>query len=252
MQARTPCLPLNRGRRPVRQDRSQSHSPPPSSRPLLRLPPSWASIVQGDAHAAAPPAISRQDFLALYERCITSGLRSRIVFRHQAGSHEISISCRLSAPPTDAHASAAERRRRHRCKRAVAAAGPTPPPPDLAPPPSSHDPPPSPAVVASPPAKRTRKATRRRCEAELLREPISQDFSTAPSPEFASPFSPPDLAPVSAASRHRSAEDDQALFVTPTAPTTLSPERSPILETSPVPALATSPSTPPPPTQTAT
>jgi hypothetical protein len=86
--------------------------PLPSSRPLPGLAPSWASIVQGGAHTAAPPAVSRQEFLALYERCIASGLRSRIVFRHQAGSHQVSIPCCLSAPPTDTYASAIERCRR--------------------------------------------------------------------------------------------------------------------------------------------
>ncbi len=159
-----PRLPFNRGRRPVRQDGCHFHSPLPSSCPLPRLAPSWASIVQGGAHAAAPPAVSRQIFLALYGRCIASGLRSRIVFQHQAGSHEVSISCRLSAPPTDASASAVERlcRRRHKRAPTASATGPTLPPPKPAPPPPLHDPP-SPAGIASLPAKWTRKAARLSC-----------------------------------------------------------------------------------------
>jgi hypothetical protein len=82
---------------------------------------SWASIVRDGARANIKSPILRQDFLALYERCIESGLRTRIVFRHQAGSHEISISCRLCAPPSDAEADA-RRRRRWRKRAPVTAA----------------------------------------------------------------------------------------------------------------------------------
>jgi hypothetical protein len=145
---------------------------------------SWASVVRDGARAYHKPAVSRQDFLALYERCIDSGLRARIVFRHQAGSREVLISCRLCAPPpeTCAPANASRRRRRRNCAPASAAAytvqptvpdaplhtattQPSPPPPEVT----------SPATIASPPAKRTRKAARRRCEAELLRDNDSDD-----------------------------------------------------------------------------
>jgi hypothetical protein len=53
-------------------------TPSPNSRPLPGLAPSWASIVQGGVHTAAPPppAVSKEDFLAFYERCTTSGLRA--------------------------------------------------------------------------------------------------------------------------------------------------------------------------------
>jgi hypothetical protein len=72
----------------------------PGSRTVSNPAPTWASIVRDGARANTKPAVSRQDFLALYERCIDSGLRSRIVIRYQAGSHEISISCRLCTPPS--------------------------------------------------------------------------------------------------------------------------------------------------------
>ncbi len=104
--------------------------------------------------------------------------------------------------------------------------------------------------------KWTRKTARDRCEAELLHEtdkltltPISQAFSTAPSPEPGSPASLPDSASASATRRHQSAGDVHELFALPTGPTTTALERSPSLETSPMPAPATSPSTLPSPPQ---
>jgi hypothetical protein len=99
----------------------------PGNRTVSNPAPSWASIVRDGVRANTNPAVSRQDFLALYERCIDSGLRTRIVIRHQDGSHEISISCRLSAPPVDAHAPAYARRRRRRRKRAPVATAASPP-----------------------------------------------------------------------------------------------------------------------------
>jgi hypothetical protein len=99
----------------------------PGSRTVSNPAPSWASIVRDGARANTKPAVSRQDFLALYERCINSGLRTHIVFRHQDGSHEISISCRLCMPPVDAHAPADARRRRGRRKCAPVAAAASPP-----------------------------------------------------------------------------------------------------------------------------
>ncbi len=83
----------------------------PGSRPFSNTAPSWASVVR-DGVRAKHTAVSRQDFLALYELCSDSGLRTRLVLRHQAGGHKISISCRLSAPPSDAKAPTDFRRRR--------------------------------------------------------------------------------------------------------------------------------------------
>ncbi len=88
---------------------------------------SWASIVRDGARVNTKLAVSRQDFLTLDERCIDSGLWTRLVFRHQDGSHEISIPCRLCAPPVDAHVPADARRRRPRRKRAPVAAAASPP-----------------------------------------------------------------------------------------------------------------------------
>jgi hypothetical protein len=180
--------------------------PLPGNRAVSNPAPSWASIVRDGARAntspaVSSPAVSRLDFLALYERCIDSGLRTRIVIRHQDGSHEISISCRLSAPPVDAHAPTYARRRRRRRNRAPIAAAAsqsasqpaqgarahsTPSPTASSPPKET-----SPTTVASPPAKRTRKAAKRRCEAELLRE------SNADDELLLSPISPARTAPLS-------------------------------------------------------
>ncbi len=153
--------------------------PLPGSRTVSDPAPAWANIVRDGVWAYTKPAISRQDFLALYEHCIDSGLWTRIIFRHQAGIHEISISCRLTAPPSDACAPADVRRCRRQRKRVPAAAATSPaappvlgaPRPTATSPPASNSPEaPSPATIASLLAKRTRKAARRRCEAELLRE----------------------------------------------------------------------------------
>ncbi len=126
-------------------------------------------------------AVSRQDFLDLYERCSDSGLRTNLILRYKAGGHEISISCRLSAPPSDANAHSDSRRRRRRCKRAPAAAAPSPAPPTLTsassqPPSTPHEASPlSSTETISPPAKRTQKAAKRCCEVELLREIDSEE-----------------------------------------------------------------------------
>ncbi len=155
------------------------------SRPIHTPAPSWASIVR-DGARANHTAVSRHDFLTLYERCIDAGLRTRLILRHQAGSNEISISCRLNAPPADVYTPPNVRRRRRRRKRAPAAAVSNPSPPldsgpshKTAPSPQKTAPreAPSPAEAASPPAKRTRKAARRRCELELLRYNDTDDDS---------------------------------------------------------------------------
>jgi hypothetical protein len=54
----------------------------PGSHTVSNPAPTWASIVRDGARANTKPAVSRQDFLALYEHCVDSGLRSRIVIRH--------------------------------------------------------------------------------------------------------------------------------------------------------------------------
>jgi hypothetical protein len=188
----------------------------PGSHTVSNPAPTWASIVRDGARANTKPAVSRQDFLALYERCVDSGLRSRIIFHDQAGYHEISISCCLSTPPSEPHAPANVQR--HRRKRALAAAtaSPEPPPVSGASCPTASSPPPdvpSPATITSLPAKQTRKAARSRWEVELLRDsdaddelqlsPISQhrpaSFSPAspvfPTPTYTDPSSTPTTPP---------------------------------------------------------
>jgi hypothetical protein len=135
---------------------------------------------------ARPPTASQPSpdkISSLYTSVVSTPAFGCIVFRHQAGSHEVLISCCLCAPPSDACAPADVRRRRHRRNRAPAAAATSEPPPvhgaprPTAPSQSSPTPPdvPSPATIVSPPAKRTRKAARRRCEAELLRDSDAED-----------------------------------------------------------------------------
>ncbi len=155
-------------------------------------------------------AVSRQDFLALYKGCVDSGLRTRLILRHQAGSNEITISCRLNAPTSDASAPSDVRRRRCLRNRAPAAAATSlAPPPDLGIPlptaPSSltstPQESPSPAETATPPAKRTLKAARHRCEVELLHDsdtddelllsPVSQARLATPVVSDSAPVIPP-------------------------------------------------------------
>jgi hypothetical protein len=251
------------GSRPgVQQEISPRTPPPPPPQGLQAGRAGWrghitflAAVLSPTLHPPGPvssemarantkPAVSRQDSLALYELCIDSGLWTRIVFRHQDGSHEVSISCRLCAPPVDAHAPAnahARRRRRQRKRAPVAAAvsepahqpvlGATahtmPPPPTSTPP----------ATVASPPAKQTRKAAKRRCEVELLREDITDDQI------LLSPISQAGKSPLSPVSPALPTPIDSApTFSPPSEPT-------PSLPSSPPPALlivpAESPASPP-------
>jgi hypothetical protein len=92
----------------------------PGSHPIPKPVPSWASVV-GDGVRANLTAVSRQDFLAVYERFADSNLRTRLILRHQASSHEITVSCLLSAPPFDANAPSDVRCCHHKCKCAPAA-----------------------------------------------------------------------------------------------------------------------------------
>jgi hypothetical protein len=244
----------------------------PGSRPIHTPAPSWASIVRDGARAKTT-AVSRHDFLTLYERCIDSGLRTRLIFRHQAGSNEISISCRLSAPPADAYAPAKVRRRRRRRKRAPAAAViNSSPPPDSGP---SHQTAPSPpttapretpppAEAATPPAKRTRKAARRRCEVELLRgndtdddndddlhlSPALQARQTTPidSDPISAAQPTPDSSPTTPTSKTPATPSLQAVSpagqLPPPSPPTTPPDRE---EPTCAPAGPRAPAGPPPP-----
>jgi hypothetical protein len=105
---------------------------------------------------------------------------------------------------------------------------------------------PSAPLIASPPAKHNRKATRRKCEVELLREndsddellltPTSHALVSPPSPKSVSPASP--LAPPGpVVSRFPSIErTDEASTLTPLQ--TITPEKTPPMAPAP-------PTTPP-------
>jgi hypothetical protein len=85
------------------RDRVQPRPLPPIS-PLI--PPSPAA------------AVNRDDFLALYERCIAGGLKARFVDRHVAGLQEASLTCSLSPPLPNI---TTKHRRRCRRRRVLAA-----------------------------------------------------------------------------------------------------------------------------------
>jgi hypothetical protein len=72
--------------------------------------PTWASVVQNGAQPRPSPPIlppiplstptatvTRDEFLALYERCVASGLKARFTVRYVAGVQEASLTCSLSA-----------------------------------------------------------------------------------------------------------------------------------------------------------
>ncbi len=62
-----------------------------SSRPPPHLP--WASVVRGGVCASVEeptcpspqPGVSTADFSALYERCLESGYKARLMFSHAGG-----------------------------------------------------------------------------------------------------------------------------------------------------------------------
>lgn len=188
---------------------------------LSSAAPSWARVVRDGASATSlPPLSPREDFFRLYELCVANGFSARVAIRSAAGTQEITLSCRLRAPATILTAQAAPRRRRRRRRRrnpivgdvtkqlsaatpahaAQSVSEPSPPVPsrpELSPP--EHPPPASSIprhshIPSPPPAKRTRKAVKRRCEAELLRggegldtlllsPPHGSPLQTVPSPQ---------------------------------------------------------------------
>jgi hypothetical protein len=116
----------------------------------------------------------------------------------------------------------------------------TPSPPTSTPPEER-----SPATIASPPAKRTRKAAKRRCEVELLRESNGDDEV------LLSPISPArtaPLSPVSPAPTTPKESDSAPTLSPPSEPTSLqpsSPATTPALLLLPA-APPAGPPTPPP------
>ncbi len=104
---------------------SQASPRPPTS--LVSPTATWVSVVRGGVCASVErpvfptpqPAVSTADFSALYERCMASGLKVCVVFRHAAGLHVITISCSLPRATTTA-TTAEKRRRRHHHHQCVA------------------------------------------------------------------------------------------------------------------------------------
>jgi hypothetical protein len=124
---RPPRLPLLwGGRRACRAGWVPAVTRPPTS--LVSPTATWASVVRGDVCAGAgepacpttqpapagpapQPAVSSADFSALYEHCLASGLKVRLMFSHAAGIQSITLSCSL---PTATKIAIAEKRRRRR------------------------------------------------------------------------------------------------------------------------------------------
>jgi hypothetical protein len=74
--------------------------------------------VEEPACYTSQPAVSIADFSALYERCVASGLKARVVFGHVAGIQTITVTCNL--PASSAAATTGARRRRRQRRRRVA------------------------------------------------------------------------------------------------------------------------------------
>jgi hypothetical protein len=109
------------------------HPRPPNSPDF----PTWASVARGEGARAVKhcrpvsgqqPAVIAADFMALYDRCLASGLKSRLVFSYAAGHQILTVSCNFPAPAvTTTAAGKRRRRRRHRrCRRHGRAATPAP------------------------------------------------------------------------------------------------------------------------------
>jgi hypothetical protein len=113
----------------------------PSPRPptsLVSPTANRATVVRGGASAKVGepprsrplPAVSTVDFSALYEHCLASGFKARVVFSYAAGVQVINMSCSLPTSTMTAAATAVKRCcRRHRRRlhgRAACAVGASP------------------------------------------------------------------------------------------------------------------------------
>jgi hypothetical protein len=119
------CLPLIWGSR-----RASRAGWVPAAKFFLAPPPpvsptaTWASVVRGGVCASVEepacftpqPAVSTVDFSALYERCLASGLKGRVVYSHATGIQFVTVTCSLPTPSTTV-ATAGRRRRCHRHRR---------------------------------------------------------------------------------------------------------------------------------------
>ncbi len=85
--------------------------------------PTWASVVRGDGACAVKPsspaqqpAVLAAEFTALYDRCLASGLKARVVLNYTAGCQTFTVSCSFPVP-AETSAAAGRRRRCHRRRR---------------------------------------------------------------------------------------------------------------------------------------
>ncbi len=93
-----------------------THPRPPNSPDS----PTWASVARGKGARAVKqscpvqqPAVIAADFTVLFDRCLASGLKARLIFSHAAGHQVLTVTCNLPAPAVNL-AAAGKRRRRHR------------------------------------------------------------------------------------------------------------------------------------------
>ncbi len=91
--------------------------------------PTWASVVRGEGARAVKttspsqqPAVIAADFTTLYDRCLASGLKARVVFSHAAGRQTLTVSCSFPAPAETSVATGRCRRRHRRRRRRSKAA----------------------------------------------------------------------------------------------------------------------------------
>jgi hypothetical protein len=79
----------------------------------------WVSVARGDVNVLVEkttcteslPAITAAEFLALFERCMVSGLKACMVISHAAGCQAITVTCNLPAPTMTATTAGRCRRR---------------------------------------------------------------------------------------------------------------------------------------------
>jgi hypothetical protein len=90
-------------------DGAQPRTSPPISPPILPpIPPS-----------SSTSAVTRGDFVTLYEQYIANRLKARVAICYTAGQHEVSITCSLSPSSSVTVAPTARRRLCHRFRHAT-------------------------------------------------------------------------------------------------------------------------------------
>jgi hypothetical protein len=135
--------------------------------------PTWGSVARGEGARAVKhscpgqqPAVIAAEFTALFDRCLASGLKARLVFSHAAGHQVLTVSCNFPVPAANT-ATAGKRRCCHRRPRRRGRTANVAPdaPARVTTPPIATPAAPSPTLgphllspeTAPPPAKRTRK-----------------------------------------------------------------------------------------------